>query len=244
MVRAVLFDLDDTLFDHRGCSRDALGAVRSCHESLDAMPIEELEQIHSTLLEQLHGDVMLGVVPLEDARRERFRRLLDAAGVRASDDLVEQTAVAYRDRYREVRRAVRGAAALLAVVRTRARVGIVSNNLFEEQLDKLRICGLDRLIDALIVSERAGVSKPAPAIFAAALDRLQCRPDEAVMIGDSWAADIIGARAAGIRPIWFNPLGQPPEEGAAIDQLHSLEPTAAVLEVIFRDAQPPTTVSR
>jgi HAD superfamily hydrolase (TIGR01549 family) len=244
MVRAVLFDLDDTLFDHRGCSRDALGAVRRYHESLDAMPLEELEQIHSTLLEQLHGDVMLGVVPLEDARRERFRRLLDAAGVRASDDLVEQTAVAYRDRYREVRRAVRGAAALLAVVRTRARVGIVSNNLFEEQLDKLRTCGLDPLIDALIVSERAGVSKPDPAIFAAALDRLQCRPDEAVMIGDSWAADIIGARAAGIRPIWFNPLGQPQEEGGATDQLQSLEPTAAVLEVIFRDAQPPTAASR
>jgi FMN phosphatase YigB (HAD superfamily) len=88
------------------------------------------------------------------------------------------------------------------------------------------------------------VSKPAPAIFAAALDRLQCRPDEAVMIGDSWAADIIGARAAGIRPIWFNPLGQPQEEGGATDQLQSLEPTAAVLEVIFRDAQPPTAASR
>ena len=89
MVRAVLFDLDDTLFDHRGCSRDALGAVRRCHERLDAMPLEELEQIHSRLLEQLHGDVMLGMVPLEDARRERFRRLLEAAGATPSDDLVE-----------------------------------------------------------------------------------------------------------------------------------------------------------
>jgi HAD superfamily hydrolase (TIGR01549 family) len=233
MVRAVLFDLDDTLFDHRGCSQDALAAVQQCHARLGAMPLGQLEQVHAALLEQLHGDVMLGRVPLEDARRERFRRLLVAAGATPDEDLVALTAATYRDRYREVRRAVRGAGALLGALAARVRIGIVSNNLFDEQQEKLRVCGLDPFVHALVVSERVGVSKPDPAIFAAALARMECRPDEAVMVGDSWTADIAGARAAGIWPIWFNPLGLPVPDGEeSIAELRSLELPHAVREIL------------
>src|SRR5215208_2547021 len=101
MVQAVLFDLDDTLFDHDGCARDALTAVRGCHASLRQRSLEALERQHATLLEQLHGDVMLGRVPLEEARRERFRRLLVACGAEAPDDLASRLAATYRDAYRE-----------------------------------------------------------------------------------------------------------------------------------------------
>jgi putative hydrolase of the HAD superfamily len=239
MVRAVLLDLDDTLFDHRGCSRDALEAVQRCHDTLGVVPIAELEQVHSTILEQLHGDVMLGRVPLEEARRERFRRLLRTRGPVPSEAVVELTAAAYRDRYREVRRAVRGAGALLAALAGRARIAIVSNNLFDEQSDKLRVCGLDRFVDALVVSEKVGVSKPDPAIFAAALERMQCSAGEAVMVGDSWTADIAGARAAGIRAVWFNPLMLPrPADEPPVAELRALEPTDAALEMILGPAEP------
>ena len=84
-------------------------------------------------------------------------------------------------------------------VRERAKVGIVSNNLLEEQQDKLRCCELDQYVDVLVVSEEAGISKPDPRIFEIVLDRLRCRPQEAVMIGDSWDADVLGAAAAGIQ---------------------------------------------
>jgi putative hydrolase of the HAD superfamily len=233
MVRAVLFDLDDTLFDHRGCSQDALHAARDCHVSLRAMPLADLERLHSTFLEQLHGDVMLGKVPLEDARHERFRRLLAAAGATPSEAVVSLTAAAYRDRYREVRRAVPGAVPLLAALAGRVRVGVVSNNLFDEQLDKLKLCGLEPFVHALIVSERVGVSKPDPAIFTAALEAVGCRANEAVMVGDSWIADIAGARAAGIRPVWFNPMELALPDGAEpVAQLRSLEPVNAVMRTL------------
>src|SRR5215207_6172988 len=115
-----------------------------------------------------------------------------------------RTALAYRDAYIAARQSVAGAAELLQAVHTRAKVGIVSNNLLEEQREKLRHCGLDVYCDALVVSEEFGVSKPDPKLFEAALSRLQCAPDQAVMVGDSWTADVIGALAAGIRPVWFN----------------------------------------
>lgn len=235
MTRGVLFDLDDTLFDHRGCSRDALEATRPCDAALRAVPVDELERSHAAILEALHAEVMVGRMPLDSARHERFRRLLACWGGSAAN--AAAAAVAYRDRYREVRRSTPGASELLQALSGRARVGIVSNNLYDEQMEKLRVCGLDRFVETLIVSERAGVAKPAPAIFTLALKDLGCAAEECVMLGDSWPADIEGARAAGLRGVWFNPGRLAvPAGGEAVRVLHALEPTATAVEMLLASA--------
>jgi len=234
MIRAVLFDLDDTLFDHSGCARDGLATVRQSQACFRSMPLDELERVHADVLEDLHAQVMLGRVPIEEARIERFRRLLASAGVDDRGQLAAELATLYRDTYRNRRRAVAGAAALMAAVRPHARVGIVSNNVLDEQQEKLRVCSLDQFVDELVVSGEVGVSKPDPIIFRVALDRLGVTPEETVMVGDSWTADVEGARAAGIRAIWFNPTGSaPPDRRSDVEQLNSLEPTEEVLRVIL-----------
>jgi putative hydrolase of the HAD superfamily len=60
---------------------------------------------------------------------------------------------------------------------------------------------LDGLISATMSSSDHGFLKPHPSIFQAALDLMRVRPDEAVMVGDSFAHDIVGARQAGMRGI-------------------------------------------
>jgi putative hydrolase of the HAD superfamily len=238
--RVVLFDLDDTLFDHDHGARAALAAVQAAHSCLARMPFEELEVAHARHLEDLHADVLGGRVGLDDARVERFRRLFGAVGPAADDETARGAAAAYRERYLAARQAVSGAAELLRAVRARARVGIVSNNLFEEQRQKIRTCGLEPLVDALVVSEEVGASKPDPAIFRAALERLDCRPDEAVMIGDSWPADVLGARAAGIRAIWFNRRRVArPEPLADVEEITALEPPELVLALVFGERRRP-----
>jgi len=234
VLRAVLFDLDDTLFDHRLCARTALTALHEAYDAFRTRPFAEIERLHGSFLEELHGRVTSGEMPLEQARRERFRRLFGAVGLTPDDQVVADAAETYRGGYVKTRRAVAGAAALLAAVKQRAQVGIVSNNLLEEQQGKLRQCALDRYVDALIVSEETGMSKPDPRIFHIALERLGRRPDEVVMVGDSWLADVAGARAAGIRPIWFNPEREPaPEPEALVTELYALEPVEDALETIF-----------
>jgi HAD superfamily hydrolase (TIGR01549 family) len=232
LIRAVLFDLDDTLFDHAHCARCALDAVRSAHPPFSAADPLELERSHSRILEEIHGDVMLGRMPLDAARVERFRRLFRSVGEDVDDEVAASAAAGYRQAYIESRRAVAGAAALLAAVKPRAKVGVVSNNLLEEQQAKLRHCELDRYVDVLMVSEEAGVSKPDPKIFEMALTRLDCAASEAVMIGDSWPADIVGAQASGIRAIWVNPHGAAPPD-PTVPVLRSLVPVDDVLELIF-----------
>jgi FMN phosphatase YigB (HAD superfamily) len=84
-----------------------------------------------------------------------------------------------------------------------AIVGVLSNSegrlaeLFEE-------IGIARAFVAIVDSGRVGIEKPDPRIFAHTLEVLGS-PGPGIHIGDSWAADIVGARGVGWRAIWFGP---------------------------------------
>lgn len=239
MIRAVLFDLDDTLFDHRHGARAALAAVRDGHAALAAVTMTELERRHSQVLEALHLRVLANEIGLDAARAERFRTLLEGVGVMGDPGAVDRAAAAYRQRYMESWQEVPGATTLLQALAGRVRLGIVSNNLTREQHEKLRFCGFDTWLDAIVISEEAGASKPDPAIFRVALERIGAGAGETVMIGDAWRADIAGARAAGLRAIWFNPWGRPrPDDWDEVGEIRSLDPSE-VLPAIFTENEQP-----
>ncbi len=229
----MLFDLDDTLFDHRATSRAALGEVRGRFGSLQRLSLDELERRNTAVLEELHRGVMAGGVSVDDAREERFRRLLGEAAGNAGVVHARDAAALYRDAYLRARRPVPGARALLEALRSRVRLGIVSNNVLSEQEDKLEQLGMRGLIDALIVSAEEGVSKPEPAIFRVALERLGAAADETVMVGDNWASDVLGAAKVGMRAVWLNRRGEACPNPSMATEIRALEPTAAVAGVIL-----------
>ena len=232
MPRAVLFDLDDTLFDHRRSARAALTQLHSLHGR--GTDLDAFERHHTRFLEIMHREVLAGRVGLDEARRERFRRVFLAFGIALDDENVDAVASSYRTGYMSARRALDGAADLLRAVRPHARVGIVTNNLLEEQQDKLAYCGLAALVDELIASHDVGVSKPDRGIFDIALGRLGVDAVDAVMVGDSWANDIVGAVNAGIRAIWFNPDRKPaPGPPAGVAEIHALAPATDRLPLLL-----------
>ncbi|HET7618226.1 MAG TPA: HAD-IA family hydrolase [Vicinamibacterales bacterium] len=229
MPGAILFDLDDTLFDHHGASRAALARVHASHVAADRIDFDAFAAHHAHFLEELHLEVLAGRLGLDEARQERFRRVFGALGVPLTDDEAGRAAAEYRLGYLDARRPVPGAIALLRALHTRAPIGIVSNNLRDEQQEKLEVCGLQPFVTALVVSGDTGVSKPDPAIFRIALARMGVSAGDAVMIGDAWDADIEGAARAGIRAIWFNPNRRPrPDEREGVGELHALEPAEQV----------------
>ena len=229
---AVLFDLDDTLFDHDYCSRSALWSVREEHPALSAAPWEELRETYSRLLEEVHARLLGGEFTLDEARCERFRLLFSELGEEAPDELVRRAVEGYGRAYRQSWRAVQGAEDLLRRVGERAAVAVVTNNLLREQQDKLSVLGLERYVDALIASEEVGVAKPEPGIFRVALQRVGCEPGEAVMVGDSWASDVLGARAAGIPAVWLNARGVECPDPSLAREIRALEPAEELLEAL------------
>ena len=71
----------------------------------------------------------------------------------------------------------------------------------------------DRFV-AVADSRRLAIEKPDPRIFAWVAARLGVAPAEIVHVGDSWAADVVGARNAGARAIWFGPATTPTNDPA------------------------------
>ncbi len=103
--------------------------------------------------------------------------------------------------------------------RLRLRLGLVSNG--QRDLEEfVGHHGLD--VDAVIGSKAHGRVKPHPSIFTAALEALDVTPGEVAMVGDSYEDDIEGARALGIRAILLDRDGSRPEAPDRIDTLLAL----------------------
>ena len=110
------------------------------------------------------------------------------------------------------------------------KVGIVSD--WGSNLRPIvRALGIDRYLDFVLPSGAVGVAKPNPAFYRMALDRAGARPDEALMVGDSYRADVRGAWSAGMDAVWLDrhegiritPAGEPaPTDVRAIRSLAEL----------------------
>lgn len=235
VARAVLIDLDDTLFDHRASARQALQAAAGADPALGRCDFDTLEARHRAILEDLHRRVLDGGMTVDEARALRFRTLVAEQGETCDDTRLDRLTAAYRAAYQSEWRCLAGARELVAELRARgARIAIVTNNIVSEQVAKLRRLELEPLVDALVVSEAVGASKPDPRIFAHALDAVGAAPGEAAMLGDNWRADVEGALAFGIRPIWFNPRRIPrPSADTRIAEVHALEPTSEIASLIL-----------
>jgi putative hydrolase of the HAD superfamily len=231
LPRAVLCDLDDTLFDHAGATRDALAHVRTLSAHLGSWTLDEFDRRHRDILEELHTEVLAGKWTIEDARIERFRRLMVGAGASAGDcapDLLYELSWGYRRAYEQAWRLVPGALALVQQIKAAgARFVVVTNNVVREQRLKVERGGLSEYLDALVTSEEFGVTKPDPRIILHALERVNAAPEHAVMFGDSLTTDIEGGRRAGVRVVWFNRFGAKSGD-ASLAEVSSLEDPATL----------------
>ena len=120
--------------------------------------------------------------------------------------------------------------ALRALHAAGVRMGLISNthrclSALQQHFD------LAPYIGCAVSSSDHGVMKPHPGIFREALRRLGARPAQAVMVGDSLANDILGARAIGMRGVLVSRSGtahpEAPDDVAVIRTLRDLPPLLA-----------------
>jgi putative hydrolase of the HAD superfamily len=86
---------------------------------------------------------------------------------------------------------------------------VVSNN-SDYLPETIRRLGWADLFESVTFSQEVGAEKPDGRVFATALGRARCAPEEALHIGDSFTADYEGARRAGLRAAWLSRDGRPP----------------------------------
>jgi len=239
-IKAVFFDVDDTLYDHSYHIHQVMTAVREEFSFLQEFPIEYLKGLSHQFLEEVHERLLRGEITVEESRKLRWQKFIEVTGQPNMDALT--LANFYSNSYYKNERAVPGAIELLQILKGSYTIGIISNNLLDEQLHKMRRIGITEHIDTFAISEEVGVAKPDPQIFEVALQRAGVTADEALLIGDSWANDILGALQVGIRPIWFN-RNNTESPDSSIPEISSLTPAKNVLRYIRNESPTPQRTS-
>jgi putative hydrolase of the HAD superfamily len=187
-VKAIFFDIDDTLFPTTEFTAKARRDVISAMIEV-GLDVDEREG-YEKLLEVI-GEYGSNYPAHFDRLLEKLRVPYDARYVAAG-------IVAYHDAklsmhcYPDTKRT-------LAALRERGyALGVVSDGLAVKQWDKIIRLGLEHFFDAVVVSEAVGVEKPDARIFGLALKRFSLKPAQAAYVGDRLDKDVAGAKAAGM----------------------------------------------
>jgi putative hydrolase of the HAD superfamily len=219
-VRAVVFDLDDTLLDHRGSAATALGEWLP---TLGVVAGERQVEAWFEAEERHFPRWSAGEITHVEHRRFRMRDFLPAVGVRTGDDDdLDRLYAGYLACYRRSWTTFDDVDA--AVARLRAAgiaLAVLSNGLTEQQLAKVEAVGLSGVIGPVVTAEEVGVAKPDPEIYLTVCARLGVAPGEALHVGDRYDLDVLGPRAAGLRAVHLDRRGQGPLD--EVDRITSLD---------------------
>jgi YjjG family noncanonical pyrimidine nucleotidase len=202
-VEVILFDADGTLFDFHRAERHALAQTMARFDL--AFDDDRHPALYTTINRDLWRQLEQGMLTAATLKIERFRRFLGACEVTPGP---EDFSGEYLRQLATASHLLDGAEALVAAIRPRFTLGIVTNGLAEVQRPRLARSPIGPLFDTVVVSDELGVAKPDARIFEHALRLLQHHDRETVlMVGDSLESDIQGGLNAGLQTCWFNPSG-------------------------------------
>jgi putative hydrolase of the HAD superfamily len=210
-VRGVVFDLDDTLLDHRGSATRALGRWLP---RLGASPDAGVVAAWFEAEERHFPRWSAGEITFTEQRRLRLRDVLPAAGVEPGDDEeLDRLFAGYLACYQaswtvfdDVAPTVR------SLHRAGVAMAVLTNGLGEQQRAKVAATGLAHRLGPVLTPEETGASKPDPAAYLTACARLGLEPGVVLHVGDRHDLDVEAARAAGLRAVHLDRRGAGPTD--------------------------------
>jgi 2-haloalkanoic acid dehalogenase type II len=217
-LRAVFFDFGGTLYDYGTLAPgDRESLIELARLAGVSEALERAGEVYRATMRRVFQEYLQR--PFY-RHHEMFRDAVTAMVTELGGAVNEEHLASYRrlqwELHRRDFRLREGVVETLAELRRRGlHLGVVSN-IDDDQLAHLAdLAELHQYFDWLLSSETARSCKPDPAIFAEALRRAGCRPDESLFVGDSLAQDIAGANRAGLRSVllWHREDRDPPLDG-------------------------------
>jgi putative hydrolase of the HAD superfamily len=205
--RAIVFDLDDTLYPYRAFVRSGFRVV-ACRLAAERRlrPADVLRVLRRALAGGRRGQELQELCA-------RFELPVALVGLLA--ELIREHTPSIR--------LPRESAAVLRRLRANWKVGVLTNGEPPVQRRKVAALGLDGLVDAVVYATECGdgAGKPASSAFHAALDRLNVEAPSTVFVGDDPRTDIEGAAAIGMKTIHMTSyFGHDQRCGAASCRIH------------------------
>jgi putative hydrolase of the HAD superfamily len=203
MIKAVLFDLDDTLIDHDTAIREAASTLfdKVIPNSKHELTVFQEQWIFLT--RQWYKKFFAKQVSFQESGRGRLREAFSNYGYQFSDTDADILLSEYWEDYMSKCQLFDDVIECFAQLQE-YKIGVLTNGQEAQQLEVLKRCGILPVLDVVVTSEAAGFAKPAPQIFQYACAKLAVQQTQSVYVGDNLELDAIGASNAALIGIWLN----------------------------------------
>lgn len=202
-VKAVLFDIDNTLLDFGECAKDAI--IHACLKSginYEPRMFAAFMPVNDILWRQVED----GFITVERLHEIRFNVIFSALDLPYDGKDFEKL---FRLYVKKAAAPVKGAVDVLEYLKDKYFLAVASNSSLSQQYARLEKAGMAKYFDAFFVSDEVGANKPSAEFFSKCLLSLPTKnKDEIMLIGDSLSADIEGGIKFGIKTCWFNFKGE------------------------------------
>ena len=237
-TEVVLFDLDDTLHDDTAAYR--VTALRVAVYVADRFGIDAQAMADAYLAEvQQFYEVLAPehvVARHQHVQARWWGRAFVEFGIR-DREFAAWCSFAFEQLQGRHLMVLPGVHEMLAGLREKGvQLGLLTNGFAGTHRKKIVDLGLERSFDEFFLADEIGMVKPDPEIFRYACKRFRTRVERAVMVGDRYERDIVGAREAGLFTVWVN-RGRSALPDAAPEPdatVHAILDTPGVLPPILR----------
>ncbi len=205
-IRHIFFDLDNTLWDHRKNAYLTLKEIfkREKVNEVHNIEFEDFHREYFTINENLWAQIRDGEIDKEYLRKHRFYDSFLFFGI-DDEELAQKFESNFLDEILNYNELVPGAFELLEYLSAKDyQLHILSNGFHEVTFKKTELSGIKNYFRTITSADEINIRKPKPEIYAYSLEKANAKTDESVMIGDDWIADVQGARAFGMKAVFFD----------------------------------------
>ncbi|TLS39801.1 HAD family hydrolase [Streptomyces montanus] len=249
-IRAVVWDVDDTIFDYTAADRAGMREHLVAEGLLDRYGTVEMALVRWREVTELQwARFAEGETDFEGQRRDRVRVFL---GEELTDAEADTWFRRYLDHYEAAWGLFPDVLPALDTLAASHRHAVLSNSSLHVQDRKLRVLGVRDRFEAVLCAVELGVSKPDAQAFHAACDALELSPHQVAYVGDHPEIDGQGAADAGLLSIWIDRAGADadtevngdvdavPDPPAGLRRIASLAELPALLRADTRFGAPST----
>ncbi len=210
-LKHIFFDLDHTLWDFDKNSELAFKHI--FEKNNIAAPLDEFMEVYKPINFRYWKYFREAKITKEKLRFGRLSNSFSSLGYTIDNRMINKLADDYITHLPDNNHLFEGTLDLLNALAPLYSLHIITNGFEEVQTLKLERSQISHFFKTMTTSEAADAKKPDPRIFQFALSRAGAEVTDSIMIGDTYEADILGARALGMQTILFNYHNAEPQQG-------------------------------
>lgn len=222
-IKAVLFDLDDTLVNSKKAEYNAICEFKRGYDEFKQIGNDEFAKSWNKITMKIYERYHQGEISFEELRMGRMKGLFNYYSTNISDEEAKERFKEYQNIYERNWILFDDVKNVLEKLKHKYKLVILSNGDGKQQRKKIEYTGLNEYFSDIIISGEVGYSKPEKEIFQIACKTINLNPENCIMVGDQYKVDVDGSLNVGIKGIWVNRKKENIEYKYTIDELSELE---------------------